>query len=330
MLVFLNGQGSSKKAPNENFARELLELYTTGIGHYTEKDVQEASRVFTGWNVSIFGDENTPHGPYISYLKPTEHDGLSKIFLGDTIPEIKNIDEKTVFKEGIQKLINIILKNRQNEVAAFICKKIYQYFIYSNSAEENPEIIKQLSQIFISNNWEIEPVVSALLKSEFFFSEQNRGIQIKNPAESVVGITKHFDVKPDWKEWVMLTLGLELLNPPTVAGWPGYRKWTDSRTFPFAIQQFSYFIWNQTDTQLINWIKQFDNHEDAESLISNISVLFFPLPISQNQIQKYVNVLMGGSPAYEWFNILKTKEQAGLRLKGLLIEMFKSPKAHLT
>ena len=329
MLFFLNGKDSTKTAPNENFSRELLELYTTGIGNYTEDDVKEGAKVFTGWKVNIFSDEWKQFPLFQSFLYAEEHDYSTKTYLGQIIsPNQANKTEAEAFKE-IKDLVNIILTKKAEVVSEFICEKLFRYFIYSKPEAEDAALIKVLAKTFRDNKWEIRPVISQLLKSDLFFSEPVRGIQIKTPAETIVGFTKHFDVKGDWKDWVMRTMGQELLNPPNVAGWPGYRKWADTRTFPYAVQQLTYFVWNQTNPQMISWLAQFDEKENSEKLIEQILQLFFAKFPTTIQKEKYKKELLGGSPDYEWPNMLKNAEVGGFRLKLLVISLVKSPDFHL-
>jgi uncharacterized protein (DUF1800 family) len=329
MLVFLNGQDSTKAKPNENYSRELLELYTTGIGHYTEKDVQEGARVFTGWRTNFFTGEWNGRDYYKTFLWTSEHDYFAKNYLGETIPYPTDVSEDGVFKYEIKLLVDIILRKRAEAVSMFICEKLYRYFVYSNAAKVNQDIVRDMAQTFRDNNFEIRPVLAQLLTSTFFFDEANIGVQIKTPAELIVGITKHFDVKGDWKEWVMVTMGQELLNPPNVAGWPGYRKWADTRTFPFGVQQIGYFIWNQKDDDILAWVKQFDDYDDASKLTANMCALFLVKPPTKAQLDKHLNNVLGGSPYYEWTNMLKNAGTVGLRVKYFMSQLIKSPDFHL-
>ncbi len=329
MLIFLNGQDSTKKSPNENFSRELLELFTLGIGNYTEKDVQEGARVFTGIRTNFFSDEYTDKGVYKTFLVPTEHDIAAKQYLGETIPATINNTDTEVFNKEIKVLVDIILRKKKEVVANFICEKLYRFFVYSNPAQTNTEVVKDLAQTFINNNFEIRPVLARLFKSKFFFEQANIGSQIKMPAELIVGTTKHFNVDADWKEWVMVTLGQELHNPPNVAGWAGYRKWMDTRTFPFAVQQMGYFVWNQKDEEIVKWLDQFDNKTDAKALVQQILTLFLVKTPTNAQINKYLNYLLSGSPDYEWANMLKVPATAGGRLKYMLVQLVKSPEYFL-
>jgi uncharacterized protein (DUF1800 family) len=329
MLIFLNGQDSSKKSPNENFSRELLELYTIGIGNYTEKDVQEGARVFTGWRTNIFSDEWTSKGVYKTFLWETEHDNSPKTYLGETIPTSTYITQDEIYKSDIQGLIDIIIRKRGEALSMFICEKLYKYFVYSNPQKVNIDIVKEMAQTFRDNNFEIRPVLAKLFKSAFFFDEKNIGVQLKTPAELVVGITKHFDVKGDWKEWVMVTLGQELLNPPNVAGWVGYRKWSDTRTYPFGVQQIGYFIWNQKDEYIQTWIKQFDNYDDVRKVALQMCTLFLVKPPTDAVLEKYVKNLLGGSPDYEWYNMVTVAGTVGARVKYFMAQLIKSPDFHL-
>jgi hypothetical protein len=136
-------------------------------------------------------------------------------------------------------------------------------------------------------------------------------------------------VKGDWKEWVMVTMGQELLNPPNVAGWPGYRKWADTRTFPFGVQQIGYFIWNQKDDDILAWVKQFDDYDDASKLTANMCALFLVKPPTKAQLDKHLNNVLGGSPYYEWTNMLKNAGTVGLRVKYFMSQLIKSPDFHL-
>jgi uncharacterized protein (DUF1800 family) len=329
MLIFLNGQDSGRKSPNENFSRELLELYTIGIGNYTEKDIQEGARAFTGWRTNIFSDEYTNQGVYKTFLLDTEHDNSPKTYLGETIPTSTYIAQDDIYKSDIQGLIDIILRKRGEVLSLFICEKLYRYFVYSNPQKVNLDIVKEMAQTFRDNNFEIRPVLLKLFKSSFFFDEANIGVQLKTPAELVVGITRHFDAKGDWKEWVMVTLGQELLNPPNVAGWVGYRKWSDTRTYPFAVQQVGGFIWNQKDEDIQSWIKQFDDYEDVRKVALQMCTLFLVKPPTDAILDKYIKNLLGGSPDYEWYNMVKIAGTVGGRVKYFMAQLIKSPDFHL-
>ncbi len=326
MIIFLNGRDSKKDSPNENFSRELLELYSMGIGNYTETDVKEGARVFTGFNVNVYSDDFAPAALYETYLNTYEHDYAPKNYFGKTI---SNDSKGNVFDNEVKKVVDIILTQKADAVSKFISEKLYRFFVFANPLDVNKTVVADMAKIMVDNNWEIKPVLKALFTSDYFYSDLIRGSQLKNPAENIVGITRHFDVKDDWKDWVMKSMGMELLNPPNVAGWPGYRKWMDSRTLPFAVQQMGYFMWNQTNEHMQNWIKQFDKYDDSKLLVEQILTLFFVKTPTEASILKYQKILLSNSPDYEWPAILKNTETTGLRLKVMFIEMIKSPNFHL-
>jgi hypothetical protein len=127
----------------------------------------------------------------------------------------------------------------------------------------------------------------------------------------------------------MVTLGQELLNPPNVAGWVGYRKWSDTRTYPFAVQQVGGFIWNQKDEDIQMWIKQFDDYEDVKKVALQMCTLFLVKVPTDAILDKYIKNLLGGSPDYEWYNMVKIAGTVGARVKYFMAQLIKSPDFHL-
>ncbi|MFQ5602070.1 MAG: DUF1800 family protein [bacterium] len=209
MLLYLNGAQNVVTAPNENFARELMELFTMGIGNYTEDDIKEAARAFTGWEIDPYN--------LTSFFNPNLHDYGVKSFLG----ERGNFDGDDI--------IDLILK--QPQTATFICRKFYEFFI---SREVDEEYVQDLAAVFRANNYEIKPVLRSLFTSEHFYNANVRASLIKSPIELVVGNARKLSVeKAD--VYFLLTvaaiLDQELLNPPNVAGWPGQRAWISPTTY---------------------------------------------------------------------------------------------------
>ena len=213
MLQFLNNQQNRKGHPNENFAREVMELFTIGRGNYTEADVKEAARAFTGWSF----DKN---GAFI--FRPILHDNFAKNVLGNT----GNFNGDDV--------LDIILK--KPETAYFICKKIYQFFVNENIDEI---LIKKLATNFYNNNYEIAPLLEEIFTSEWFYEQKNMAIKIKSPIELIVGIRRFLPLELENDEVQLLfqkVLGQLLFYPPNVAGWPGGRSWIDSSTLMVRLQ----------------------------------------------------------------------------------------------
>jgi len=213
MLQFLNNRQNRKGHPNENFAREVMELFTLGRGNYTEKDVKEGARAFTGW-----GFDKT--GSY-SFRKNTHDDG-EKTFRG----QIGNFDGDDI--------ITILLKDPQT--ANYITKKIYRYFVNEKADDAK---VQWLSNRFFKNNYDIRKLLDDIFTSDWFFDEKNIGTKIKSPVELMVGLRRYLPLTLDNDDAQLLfqkVLGQILFYPPNVAGWPGGRSWIDSSTLMVRLQ----------------------------------------------------------------------------------------------
>ncbi len=205
MLNFLNNQQNRKDHPNENFAREVMELFTLGRGNYTENDVKEAARAFTGWGATIKGEFQ---------FRRFQHDFGSKTVLGRT----GNFDGGEV--------LDILLEEKQT--AKYLTQKIYKFFV--NEKADNGKI-EWLADRFYKNNYEIGKLLEDIFTSDWFYEEKNIGAQIKSPVELLVGIQRMLPMKLENEEALMLlqrVLGQLLFYPPNVAGWPGGKSWIDS------------------------------------------------------------------------------------------------------
>lgn len=213
MLQFLNNQQNRKGHPNENFARELMELFTLGRGNYTEKDVQEGARAFTGWSF-------LPDGSFLE--KQKVHDSESKTFLGKT----GNFNGNDV--------IQIILDKK--ETAKFIVTKIYKFFV---NEKVDFKIVQVLSEEFYDSEYDIKKLMTSIFTSKWFFKEENIGTKIKSPIELMVGIMRILPMqieKPENLTVYQKLLGQMLLYPPNVAGWPSGKAWIDSSSLMLRLQ----------------------------------------------------------------------------------------------
>ena len=213
MLQFLNNQQNKKGHPNENFAREVMELFTLGRGNYTEKDVQEGARAFTGWSF-------LPDGSF--FERPRQHDFGPKTFLGKT----GNFDGNDA--------LNIILE--QKGTAKFIVTKIYKFFV---NEKINPEIIEHLSDQFYDSKYDIKKLMTEIFTSKWFYNEENIGAKIKSPIELMAGIMRTLPMELEKPENLIVyqkLLGQMLLYPPNVAGWPSGNSWIDSSTLMLRLQ----------------------------------------------------------------------------------------------
>jgi uncharacterized protein (DUF1800 family) len=202
MLYFLDAQYNVKGAPNENFAREVMELFTMGVGNYTEKDVRECARAFTGWYFDNLAFK----------VDPDKHDTADKTFLGRT----GNFDGVDVLK--------IIFE--QPVTAEYLAGKIYRFLVREDLS---PELRKQLGTILREHNYEVKPLLTAIFSSKDFYSAASYGGHIKAPVEHFVAMMKHLGVEalpgiPDFNQST-ISMGQHLLNPPSVAGWAGGKSW---------------------------------------------------------------------------------------------------------
>lgn len=211
MSKYLNNRQNRKESPNENFARELMELFTLGIGNYTEKDIKESARAFTGWSFDRNGD---------FFLRPRHHDYGEKTFLGQT----GNFNGDDI--------IDIILEQKQ--CARFICDKVYRYFV---NPEVNETHLEELTNVFYED-YDIERLMRHLLMTDWFYAEENIGSKIKSPVELLVGIYKTVPIQFQKKKQLLFLqrmMGQTLLDPPNVAGWKGDKSWIDSNTLMFRM-----------------------------------------------------------------------------------------------
>ncbi|WP_202552103.1 DUF1800 domain-containing protein [Ginsengibacter hankyongi] len=205
MLSFLNNQQNKKQHPNENFAREVMELFTMGRGNYTEEDVKESARAFTGWGFNLKGE-------FVE--RPFLHDNGNKTFLGKT----GNFDGDDI--------IDILLE--QGQTAKFITQKIYKYFV---NDKPDSEKIESLANSFYQSNYDIKKLLTQIYTSDWFYNDKNIGTHIKSPVELLVGIRRLLPMELDKPEVQLLfqrALGQILFYPPNVAGWPGGKNWIDS------------------------------------------------------------------------------------------------------
>jgi len=333
MLRFLNGHSSSKNHPNENYARELFELYTIGKGpqiangdytYYTEHDILESAKILTGWR---YKDHSSKSLPLISsYFTESRHDNTdktlsdkfgNKVILGNNASEYSD-------------LIDVIFQ--QDQVARFICKKIYQWFV---KAEIDTVIVEEMAQTMIANNYEVAPVLKELFLSEHFFSIENRGTIIKNPIELMASLYKSTNSKlsdlnytTETNYRILLSMryslkitGMEYFQPPNVAGWTAYylepsfsELWINSalllnrfNTSDYVTLHSGYANYPINDSRFkinllgfLNQLEQFSDPSNAETLIDQLELLFSCKPFETNQRSELKKTLTDGLPDFEW------------------------------
>ncbi|HEY5094765.1 MAG TPA: DUF1800 domain-containing protein [Candidatus Eremiobacteraceae bacterium] len=207
MLYYLNGAQNNKKRPNENFARELMELFTLGVGNYSEDDVRESARAFTGWTVNRATGE--------ARFVPRLHDDGTKTFLGQT--GTFNGDD----------IIDIIL--RQPAAGRFVAHKILQAFVYD---DPEPELVAAAADQFSSSGYDVRALMNTLLRSNVFYSPRAYRALVKSPLEVAIGTLKTLGatavITPI--DGAIAAMGQIPMHPPNVAGWPGGAQWLNQST----------------------------------------------------------------------------------------------------
>ncbi len=206
MLLYLNGNQNRKQHPNENFARELMELFTLGVGNYTEQDVRESARAFTGWVVDRSGQAQ-----FVARF----HDDGSKTFLG-TSGALRGDD-----------VIDILM--RQPVTAQFVGRKFLRHFVYD---DPEPELVDAVADRFRSSGYDVRDLLGVLLRSNVFYSQRAYRSLVKSPAELVLGAMRMTGVSATGPRVIgaMAAMDQVLMRPPNVAGWPGGAAWLNQGT----------------------------------------------------------------------------------------------------
>jgi uncharacterized protein (DUF1800 family) len=324
MLRYLNGDRNTRTAPNENYARELQELFTVGKdangqAPYTEDDVREAARVLTGWRNDLTGGTNSANG-YNSYFDSSRHDYFDKQFSAfynnRVISGIAGAGGATELDE----LIDMIFD--KDEVALFLCRKLYNWFVYYDiDAATEANVIVPLASIMRSNDYEMAPVLSVLFNSEHFFDMLNRACMIKSPVDLNVGMCREFEVQfPDstnlaaqYAQWDRIRtqasgMQQDIGDPPNVAGWMPYYQsplyhemWINSDTLPkrniFTDRMTANGYTNSGTTILIDTVaytQSLSNPSDPLALIDEVLSLHYSIDTSVNLKNYLLSILLSG------------------------------------
>ncbi|MEP7258188.1 MAG: DUF1800 domain-containing protein [Flavitalea sp.] len=291
MLAHLNGFLNSKLAPDENYARELQELFTVGRGNdslYNEEDVRAAAKVLTGWRINA--DTLT------SSLEENMHDTSNKTF--SSFYNNTTIAGSSNGTQEVDQLINMIFSTE--ECARFICRKIYKWFVYYDiDTDTENNVIIPLAQIFRNNNFSITPVLEALLKSDHFFDPSNQACFIKAPYDFIAGTLREFSVSfPAMTDYVNAyplfyslygkasDMQQNLLQPPDVAGWPAYFQdpmnyelWINSNSLPKRAE-FTDTLIEQNMLNVRAFANYSSNAADPDQLLNDITLLLLRYPLS--------------------------------------------------
>lgn len=330
MLVYLNGQNNNKTAPDENFAREIQELFVIGKGpgaKFTEDDVKTAAKLLTGWRNN--------YTTYTSYFDSTRHDTTNKQF--SSFYGSRLIAGRTGATAGDLELNDFLDMLFSNEEAAlFLCRRLYRWFVYYLiTPEVESNIIVPLAAIMRASNYDVKPVLQKLLSSEHFFDTMNMGCMIKSPIDMLMGMMREFEVKFQTPDQYITNYGLWNLHvsylnnlqqnigdPPDVSGWkayyqdPGfYEYWINTDTLPKRIQYLDYLVTTgytlngfKMGVDPIAYTKGFTAPNDPNQLIDDMVDHLLGVPISAShkaQLKKDI-LLTGQSQDYYWTNAWDT------------------------
>lgn len=270
MLIFLNGIQNTRFEPNENYARELYELFTLGLDNgYTQNDIVETARALSGWN------------------------GIDVANLCGTVEFLSALwdpGQKTIFGKtgnwGYDDVIDILFEERGIEISEYICTQLYAHFV---NPDVNEDFISELAAVFRSTNFEILPVLEVLFKSEHFFDEANIGTVIPGHLEYISTFLNEFGFADSYDLNLAIIyaagdIGQRMFNPTDVAGWESNRGWIDSSTLPFRwevienIMGYYYQLNGEMIPEIVNLAKALAQGRENDEVFITEQIVNFLLP----------------------------------------------------
>lgn len=309
MLQYLNNQQSKKEHPNENFARELLELFTIGKGNYTEQDVKETARAFTGWG---FHKED---GQF--FFNKEKHDDGEKTIFG----------RKGTF--GGEDVINMIMGNKQT--AYHITRKMYRYYV---NEEVNENRVKELAEFYFMNQYNTGALLKKMFSSAWFFDEENIGCKIKTPIEFLVGISRQFRIKYHRSETLVKLqdlLGQKLFFPPNVSGWPKGKDFVDSTTLILRMRIPSLLLSSKkTETAPVKLEEGLEPEEESKNANALGAEINWEQIISEHQgleFEKLQKAFLAKLPSAEVTE--KIKSSTALSRQDMILKIVSLPEYSL-
>ncbi|HIP31477.1 MAG TPA: DUF1800 domain-containing protein [Crocinitomicaceae bacterium] len=328
MLLFLNGASNNVFSPNENFARELLELFTIGKGpqigigdytNYTEQDVAEGAKILTGYWVDGLRSDTITN--VTSSFNALLHDATTKTLSA-------HFGNASIPNGGATEYSNYIdIIFQQNEVAKFICRKLYRYFVnYDLTATVETLVITEMANTMIANNYDVLPVLTELFSSDHFYDVSVRGALIKGPLDllysmfNATSTQTNFDLATDYEMqnnvyWLSETLGQSYLEPPNVAGWPAYyqepsysKLWVNATHLKSRFDIATWLtilpgITVNTDFFKVDALTFLDNLSDPinpNTVIDDMIDVFTPKSVNATQKIILKAILTNSLPDSEW------------------------------
>lgn len=291
MLVFLNGNRNIAAEPNENYARELMELFTMGEGNgYTQADVPEVARALTGWRVDQYGCN-----PTVTF-NPGLFDNGPKTVLGQT------------GNWGYDDVHEIIFTSRADEVAAYICGKLYRHYLYAQPAEA---MVQGLAATFKAGNWEIAPVLRQLFSSGHFFEQRFINARVRSPLEAMLGMLHRCGAQPEeyggfligHMTYTASNLGQEPFNPVDVAGWQEHHDWLTENTLTgrWAACERALYLLNDSQSfrdrlRAMAMALAGSTATDPRAITEALATFFLNRPLSSEQLDSATLYFKGDIP----------------------------------
>ncbi|HYM20381.1 MAG TPA: DUF1800 family protein [Candidatus Kapabacteria bacterium] len=356
MLKYLDGIWNEEDMINENYARELMELFTMGITdrygntNYVQDDVRNLAHSLVGWR---FWFEAPPPDVLPHYFADYYFDFNTKRSIWGSEPKVYGLAQANDPRIEAD-VIDLLFERRAAAIAWHIAKKIYRNFIYMGDLpDSSDEIIQELADTLIASNWELKPVFLKLFKSAHFFDRTHRGAAIKSPFEFMVSLARKMELPVSlyaagnfW--YYGQDIGQFLCNPTNVKGWEGYRTWLNTATLTKRIEAFAYglaingviqgqwcnphtgynFDWiPYGDDLVLGWAKQFPSFSsDVVAMLDEMNELMFAIPIDENSLEQIV-ASSGVVHSYEWPAM--TDAQRILPLRRMIFGLLSAPEFQL-
>ena len=310
MLIYLDGRQNNKNAPNENYGRELMELFTLGIGHYTDADVKQVALCMTGWRV----------------------DGLTAVF---TKTNFADTNKTVLGKTGnfsYTDAIDVILS--QDAAAEFISRKLYREFVCHTP---NEVFVKQMADVFRKANYEIRPLLQFLFTADEFYKPEYQGAKIKSPTELTIGTLKYLGLTNPDLGYVADTskaLTQQLFYPPNVQGWVGYHEWVNSNTYPTR-GGFTDALINgkkpngqklAVSLVPLDFARSFSSSENAVQFVADVTDLMIQFPLSSTRKTFLLETLLDGTIVANWST---NTPMADLRIQKFMRAVMRLPEYQL-
>ena len=330
MMIWLDIHRSKKHNPNENFSRELMELFTLGVDNYSQNDIVEASRAFTG---------------YVTNGVETNYDYENLVGNDIHWDEWHDFGNKTVLGQTGQwtgdDIINIILE--QENCAKHICRRIYKWFVYENV---NESVVEEMADVLRDNNYEIRPALEFLFKSEHFYDNNYRGALIQNPIGFLPGLIRKFGMQNfTFPDGFLLrsvgVLGMTPLEPPDVNGWIGYRSWINSITLPLRklvgcslvtgsspFGSFDFTVDVRSMAQ--SMYSSNDPGYASEQIVRKLALVLIGIPLSNELETRMLDILLDGAEPYDWNINAPAGDAQWNRMKDLLMYIIRIPEIQIS